>query len=64
MRFAWAKASVMSLDGACQLLWMLFALMIVLKDSNASISKRIAGPNRRIWHVKWMNIWNFGLLNH
>ena len=64
MRFAWVKASAMSLDGACRLLWMFFALIIVLKDSNASVANKIAGPNWRIWHVKWINMWNLGLLNH
>ena len=64
IRLPCAKALPISLEGAWRLLWILFARMTALKDSKASVAKRMAGPKRRIWEGRWMKIWNFGLLNH
>lgn len=48
IRFPCANASAISCEGACQLLCTLLARITALKDSNASVAKRTAGPKRRI----------------
>ena len=64
IRLPWANAWAMSREGAWQLEWTLFAWIMALKDSKASVANRMAGPNHRIWSVRCKKIWNFGLLNH
>ena len=63
MWFPWANAIAMSWEGACRLLWTLLAQMIALKDSEASVAKRMAGLNRRIWAGRCKIMWNFDFLN-
>ena len=64
MWFPWAKAWAMSHEGACQFEWMLFAWMMALNDSNASVAKRITGPKWQMWSGRWIRMWNFSVLNY
>jgi hypothetical protein len=51
IRLPWANEYAISRDGARWFECILFARMTALKDSNASVANKAAGPNRRMWSM-------------
>lgn len=63
IQLPWAKVCAISCDGAWQLEWTLLAQIMALKDSNASVANRMAGPKHLMCSIRCRRMWNFGLLN-